>query len=392
MKRRTFLSSLGAAALAPNVGIGEPEKSPLDEHRIASVGFRKVKTPWPRLVGKNARLGVHGRGPSPSVVILKTDQGAMGWGLGGPQKRIEAMRARLVGSKVSALIDPAIGIRADELRGLDIALHDLAGVIFGVPVWKMLGGGEKPKLTKIYSGMIYFDDLEPEDKPAGIGKLLENCRRDRDYGYRQLKVKIGRGNRWMKPEAGLKRDIEVVKAIAKDVPDCAILVDGNNGFNADSFIRFLDGIDGTPLFWIEEPFHETLADWRKLAKWARGNGYEKTLLADGEATPDKEVLDQLGREKILQVRLEDIMGLGFTPWRKWMPELAAQGVQASPHTWGCSLKTVYTAHLVGAFGNAPTVEGVTSGDKDVDFGENRIAGGQFVPSSGPGFGMRIRGM
>lgn len=43
-------------------------------------------------------------------------------------------------------------------------------------------------------------------------------------------------------------------------------------------------------------------------------------------------------------------------------------------------------------GNAPTVEGVTSSDVDVDFGENKIVDGQFVPSSEAGFGMRIRGV
>ena len=389
VRRRTFLSTLGMAAFGAGAADGAAGDSVLWEHRIAALEFRKVRLPWPRLVGKNARLGVHGRGPEPEVLILKTDQGAGGWGMAGDRRQVEAMRERLLGSRVSELIDPASGIRAPELRPLDIALHDLAGVILGVPVWKMLGAGDQPQLTKLYSGMIYFDDLEPEDKPAGIAKVLENARWDRDHGYRQLKVKIGRGNRWMEPAQGLRRDIEVVNAVAREVPDCEVLVDGNNGFTADTFIRFLKGIDGVPLFWIEEPFHETVDDWRRLAAWTRSNGYGKTLLADGEADPDQAVLDQLGREKVLQVRLEDILGLGFTAWRKWMPELAAQGIQASPHTWGCSLKTVYTAHLVGGLGNAPTIEGVTSGGQDVDFEENKIINGRFVPSPKPGFGVNL---
>jgi len=38
----------------------------------------------------------------------------------------------------------------------------------------------------------------------------------------------------------------------KNFPDCDILVDGNNGFTADEFIKYLKGIEGIRLFWIEE--------------------------------------------------------------------------------------------------------------------------------------------
>ena len=68
------------------------------------------------------------------------------------------------------------------------------------------------------TGMIYFDDLDPIDNPAGIDKVLENCRWDYGYGYRQFKVKIGRGNKWMPAKAGLERDIDVVNAIHKAFP------------------------------------------------------------------------------------------------------------------------------------------------------------------------------
>ena len=153
--------------------------------------------------------------------------------------------------------------------------------------------------------MIYFDDLDPEEQPAGIDKVLENCRWDYDYGYRQFKVKIGRGNKWMSARAGLKRDIDVVNAIGKAFPDVEMLVDGNNGFTVETMIGFL------------------------------------------------------------------------------------QGIGVSPHTWGTALKTVYTAHFVGAYDNAPTIEGVTTQGGDVDFGENRIIDAQFHPSNQPGFGLSL---
>jgi L-alanine-DL-glutamate epimerase-like enolase superfamily enzyme len=252
-------------------------------------------------------------------------------------------------------------------------------------------GADKPRLFPVYSGMIYFDDLEPKDKPAGIDQVLKNCAADRDLGYRQLKVKIGRGNRWMSKEDGLKRDIEVVREIAKAFPDCELLVDGNDGFTPQSIIAFLRGIEGIPLFWIEEPFVETDAAWREVRAWTQANGYGKTLLADGEQHNDIPVLEKLEADGILNVRLLDIVGHGFTRWRELMPRLEKTGTLASPHAWGSGLKTVYAAHLLAGLGNGASVEGVSCGHEHVDFGENVIRDAEMRVSSKPGFGLTLRG-
>ena len=391
MDRRTFLSRTGFAAAATALPrFAHAAESPLSEHCIDRVEFRTVSVPWPRQVGRNSRGGIHGHGPKKlRVCVLHTNRGATGWGqtqgkTGSPEQLQELLR----GKPIAELIDPATGIRSEEYHAIDIPLHDLAGVILGQPVWAMTGA-EKPHLTSVYSGMIYFDDLDPADSPAGIDKVLENCRWDYDYGYRQFKVKIGRGNKWMPAREGLQRDIDVVNAIHKAFPEVDILVDGNNGFTVDTMISFLKGISDVPLFWIEEPFHETVANWTRLRDYLVANGRQGTLRADGEAKPDFPVLEELQKDHTLNVRLEDICGHGFTKWRRQMPRLTKQGIGVSPHTWGTALKTVYTAHFVGAYGNAPTVEGVTTKGGDVDFGENRIVDAQFHPSSQPGFGLSL---
>lgn len=389
MNRRRFLHTT-TAATASAAWSSSARGTPLAGHKITSVESARVRQPWPRLVGKNSRLDVHGRGWDAGVLVLRTDQGACGWGMlrGGP-KEAKACKERIEGKDVSDLISPATGILDPALAPCDVALHDLAGVILGQPVWKMLGGTE-PAANHVYSGMIYFDDLEPPDKPAGLDKVLENCRWDRDHGYRQLKVKIGRGSKWMPAARGLRRDVEVVRAIHAAFPDCELLVDANDGFSAETTIEFLKAIEGIPLFWIEEPFRETLADWRKLAAWTRSNGREKTYLADGEAAPDFKVLEALESEGTLNMRLNDVVDYGFTAWRKLMPDLVKRRVAASPHAWGNALKTIYVAHMAAGLGNTPTIEGVTCGDDDVDYGDNRIVDGRFRPSSKPGFGLGLK--
>ncbi|HUF61143.1 MAG TPA: enolase C-terminal domain-like protein [Verrucomicrobiales bacterium] len=392
--RRTLLRrgawAAGAAALGAPAPSSRAEDSPLASHRIAALEFRTVRIPWPRQVGRNAMLGIHGRGPSPEVAVLRSDQGALGWGhLQSDRKSAEALRDLLAGKSIAELIDPAAGILDRRLHPVDVPLHDLAAGILGVPVWHMLGGRDALDHPKVYSGMIYFDDLDPAEEPGGIDKVLENCRWDHEYGYRQLKIKIGRGNKWMPTSEGLQRDIDVVRAIHGAFPDCELLVDGNNGFTVETFVRFLEGIEGIPLFWIEEPFHETIAEWTVLRNWLVTHGREKAYRADGEAAPDVPVLEALEKDHTLNLRLTDICGLGFTEWRRLMPKLIAGGIAASPHTWGSALKTVYTAHLAAALGNTPTVEGVTTAGGDVDFEENRIVEARFQPSSKPGFGLGL---
>lgn len=390
-RRREFLFTTVAASVSSAFGEA-PLAPPLREHRLDLVEFPVVSLKWPRHVGRNSRKGHHGHGPQKvTVVKLTTNQGAIGWGqIQGTPARAAEVGQGFIGKRISELISPVKGILDEELDLLDVALHDLAGVILGQPVWKMMNPWrEKPFLTNLYSGMIYFDDLDPEDSPAGIDKVLENCQWDIDYGYRQLKVKIGRGGRWMEKQAGLKRDIEVVRAIGDAFPDVDILVDGNDAFTLPEIIAFCEGIGDVPLFWIEEPFRETVADWTKLSKWLKANGRERTLCADGEARPDFKVLEDLATAGVLDVRLEDICSHEFTPWRRQMPGLIKAGVQISPHTWGSALKSVYVAHFVGAWGHSPTIEGVTTKGGNVDFGENRIVEGQLVPSSQPGFGLQL---
>ncbi len=392
--RRQFIrdTTALAAAVAGARGRQIPFAAPpsaLAEHTLAAIDTIRVPLRFPRPVGKNAVSGTHGAGPNNQCRVLRTDQGAVGWGMSYlTDAQIEnGYTDRFIGRRVGDLIDPATGV-SEELRFMDFPLHDLAGVILGQPVHELLGSRGETR-QRVYSGMIYFDDLEPPNNPRGIEQVLENCRQDRDLGYRQLKVKIGRGNRWMKPpEVGLQRDIDVTRAIAENFPDIEILVDGNNGFTLDQFLRYLDGIGDVPLFWIEEPFPEEREPLQAVRDWLDGSG-KQTLIAEGEAGFDKSMLLELANDGLVDVFLPDLAGLGFSNWRRLMPELIAQDVATSPHTWGSKLKTCYTAHLAAGMGNVVTVEGVSATSDRVDFSVYPIEDGWISVPDAPGFGLPL---
>src|SRR5688572_20178214 len=108
--------------------------SELENHHISRIEAGQLESRYPRTVGKNARLGSHGSGMTSPMAVVHTDQGAMGWGL----LRGDADLSQLIGRRVTDLFDPATGVLVDEALPLDFALHDLAGVILGKPVYAML--------------------------------------------------------------------------------------------------------------------------------------------------------------------------------------------------------------------------------------------------------------
>jgi len=341
-------------------------------------------------VGKNARIGIHGQFKKANIVKLFTDQGAMGWGMGSYRESdIEVLKESVLGKTLDQLIIPSEGLVQEVNRAFDLALHDLAGIVLDQPVYQLLGAaGQKEK--EVYSGMIYFDELEPEENPAGIEKVMENCRWDYEYGYRQLKVKIGRSGRWYPHDEGLTMDIRIVKMIYEEFGDeVDILVDANDMYSLQDTIDFLKGVEGVPIYWMEEPFPENQEDGRKLKDWMMENGREDTYYADGERQPDFEVCMQLARENKLDVYLPDVVGFGFTPWRKLMPSLIELNMVTSPHAWGALMKTHCAAHISAGLGNVCTIEGVTCLSEEIDFGDYKIVDGKLQVSEKPGFGMKL---
>lgn len=356
----------------------------LSGHRLAAVEFAEISTRYPRVIGRNARLGSHGSGPTAPIAIIRTDGGVTGWGL---SKRDPGAAEALVGTPLDELFDPATGITDERAIALDFALHDLAGHVLGVPVYELLGDHGGTSIT-CYDGAIYLDDLDPEDAPRGIDAAIANCTNDYALGFRAFKLKIGRGHRWMPPEDGLRRDIEVTRAVRAAFPDCRILVDANNGYTVAGFCEYLSAVLDCELFWVEEPFQESREDLQQLREFL-GKQDSTTLIADGEADPDEPFLLQLSEEGLLDVLLMDVVSYGLTPWRRIMPRLVELGVHASPHAWGLPLKTLYAAQMAAGLGNVITVEGVPGSTLGVDTTGYRLDEGVLHVPSTPGFGIPL---
>lgn len=381
---------------AQKMVLSKGEVAKLGKAQITGVDYRKTKLNFPRLVGYNSKKGPHGYGPRVNFFVLRSENlkgiGAIDVRKKVTPENLKSFQSLLVGKKLLDLLDPETFLVKREYRDVDVAIYDLVGVVLNKPFHKLFG---KPAATKIhaYSGMIYFDELYFEDgkcltKEEGIQAILNNCQYDYDFGYRQFKVKIGRGKQWMSHDEGLARDIAVIRAIHEKFPDCDIMVDPNNAYSVQDCIDLINGIKPAKLYWLEEPFDENEAQYAELAAWKKVNAPE-VITIDGEFQPKRELCMKLGKEGLLDAYCEDVLDNGFTTWIELLPKLKAMGMQASPHAWGTAPKTIYAAYLGMAFGGIDTVEGVTCFTDDIELNYT-IKDGYFIPSDKPGFGMILK--
>jgi L-alanine-DL-glutamate epimerase-like enolase superfamily enzyme len=287
-----------------------------------------------------------------------------------------------VGRNLAELIDPDRGVIEPAAEFLDYPLHDLAARILEVPVYAMLGSAGTPKV-RCYSGGIYFDDL---DAAEGIEVIRANLHQDHGLGFRDFKLKLGRGYRWMDPRAGLERDIEVTRLARELYPDAEILVDPNDGYTVNTLTAYLEAVGDCRLYWIEEPFAERWEDFRFLRELLGTSGPK---IADGEFDPDEEHIVRLAQEGLLDIALMDVTGHGLTAWRRTMPRLVGASTEASPHAWGLPLKTLYAAHLAAGLGNIPIVEGVPGHTEGTDGDGYLLEDGYVTLSEQPGFGIKL---
>ncbi len=370
----------------------------LAAHRIVKITARSVRDRFPRSIGPNSRGRPVGRGGSYRVHTITTNKGVEGWAM--CHLTEEAVR-RFVGMRVGDLFDISTGA-TEEAGALGRALHDLAGNILGLPVWKMIGAAG-PKETLLYSGAIYMEDVWPPDSPRGIPAVLAACQQDYDVGYRAFKLKIGRGFKWMPRKDGLRRDIEVTHKVKERFPDCRILVDANDAFTVDEAIEYVRSVADCDLYWIEEPFEEDY-DGLKRLKDAMAKFGCRAMIADGErrkrqADPltkhggyVEEFTDRLyslAEAKLVDVFVLDLGIVGFTRWRRLMPELVRAGIKASPHLWMWTPRTYYCAQLAAGVDNVCIIEGIPGQAPGIDYSAYKITDGNLVVPETSGFGLKL---
>ena len=354
------------------------------ENRINRVRrFTVTSRRW-KVVGKNSHLDVHGDTATDTLLIIDTTSGLQGFGWANAS---ETEAVELLNKDPLNFFHPAQGVVSPLGRG-DAPLWDLAGKILGEPAWRLLGG-YGPEWVPVYDGSIYFSDLQPEYAERGISRILEEVDHSLERGHRAFKIKVGRGFKWMEPEVGLARDIEVVRAIRAHVdPDVKLMVDSNNGYDLDTTKRFLEEAD-VEFFFVEEMFPESVEEDLELKRWIQARGWE-TLVADGESARDIEHFTPYIAQAAFDVLQGDIRRFGFTELRDLARLAAPAGIGLAPHNWGSYLGLYMQAVLGRGIPNFVMAEQDPAQTELFDASGFELREGRMRVPDTPGCGLALR--
>jgi L-alanine-DL-glutamate epimerase-like enolase superfamily enzyme len=350
MNRRTFLlcASAGAAALT---GSSQPV---IRKARVSLLTGR-----FQKVVAMNA-YDKAPKGPTyqHGLIRLETDQGVEGVGAGTYQLDLNAYADALqflVGKSPLDLYEmkdgrvvraiPAFAAHQRKYQYLDGPLFDLIGKLTKKPAWSLLGPSVRNEVD-CYDGTLYFSDVMLPDR--GVAAVADECKESVDSGFGAVKLKAGRGSKWMERKAGDERDIAVIHAARKAVgPKTLVMVDPNFGYQGlfDAAWRMLEETREDRLYWVEQPFRDSVDEYTRLKdKIATAN--MKTLIADGESFEHPEQFDKYVKPR----RLMDVLQLdsrrsGFLAGREAAALAESVGAVSIPHNWASQIGHMMALHM-----------------------------------------------
>lgn len=165
------------------------------------------------------------------------------------------------------------GIAAYAIAGIEMALLDLKGKVFDVPVVELLGGRSREAAPVI--GYLFID--EPE----------ANAQKAADFvaaGHTELKLKVGRD---------LGQDYDTIAAIRDRVgSDVKLRIDANMAWSVPAAIKWIRALEGFDLQYVEQPVPDF--DLAGMATVRRAVGVP--IAADEACTTLRSVLELIKAE------------------------------------------------------------------------------------------------
>lgn len=217
------------------------------------------------------------------------------------------------------------------ISAIDIALWDIAGKAYGVPVYRLLGGAFRTRVQAYATG---FYRISGQGESARLG---DEAIAHFEAGFRAMKVKLG---------YGLADDVAVMAAVARslDTRPVTLMVDTNHAYGVGDAVRLGQALAPYDLRWYEEPVApEHIAGYREVRSRVSmpiaGGENEHTLYG---------FRDFLGAGAV-DIAQPDIGSVGgFTACRHVIALAQSHGVQVNPHVWGSAIAQAASLQLIAA--------------------------------------------
>ena len=365
--RRRFISGTTATTMA----LGAAGASP--RSKITGIALSTIRGDFHKFVAMNSQDNEpKGTSYTNTLVRISTDAGIEGVGVMGytlPDARFLADVKRLVGQDPESVYefhDGQIASRAPAFKDLlvkykhlDGPLCDLIGKLRGVPCWQLFGESVRDRV-EVYDGTLYFSDLWFHER--GVQPVIDEAKEAMSSGYLGIKLKIGRGSKWMDRDSGLQRDIEIVRAVRSAIGmEAKLLVDANNGYLNDfeAAWTFLEQTKEQRVDWLEEAFPEDKDLYRKLRGRMKDAGI-KTPIADGEnmrsAAQFREYIEP---ERLFDVAKTQKNIIGAEDDRSTCPALTVRGYEFKDGYYTVSNEPGLGVEVNQEFFEAPDFPGQT---------------------------------
>ena len=263
--RRGFVYLVGSAGLALAVASRSSYGKSTGTRAMKITGIRTYKFSVP--TGQEIRDPKTGElisSKSKPWLFLKimTDSGITGWGEGSGEWLVSSVEATL--QEWSTLLvgqDPLGVVRLTEdiqnripwkggpvfgtaIAAINIALYDIAGKAWGVPVHTLLGGRRRDRVRVYGHGSLF-------DTPA---RAVEEARRVAALGYAAIKGVPLESRTWPMDESAVAHSVSCVEAIRRALgPHFDILLDTHGSPSPELSIDFARRVAPYRPLFLEEP-------------------------------------------------------------------------------------------------------------------------------------------
>ena len=242
------------------------------------------------------------------VVEIHTDTGAVGYGEAPPTGVITGdTTGAIIGAIQDHIAKNIIGKDVDEFETLcqtvqktlvhnssakaavDMALWDLYGQLYNIPVYKLMGGARKQIVTDL--------TISVNDPDVMVRDALEAL----DRGYDCLKMKVG-----VSPELDVARLSAVRQAVGDDI---TIRIDANQAWTPKQAVKILNSMQekGLNIELVEQPV--AARDFEGL-KYVTERSYVPVLADESVFSPeDAMTIMKMGAADLINIKLMKCGGL-----------------------------------------------------------------------------------
>ncbi len=264
---------------------------------------------------------------------------------------------------------------------IDQALWDIRAKRDNLPMYQVLGGTRRP--IKAYLSDVFFQN------GTSIDEILDCSEKTVDrYGYRAIKVRIGRG---------VEDSVERVRRTRERFGDSfGIAADANQTWELTTAVRAAEALERFNLLWLEEPIRPHAGVYRPHAGHD-ANG-DTGVLASQTSVPIavgenhvtlSECADLVERAAINYMQFDATLNGGVTEWLRVADLCQRSGIRMAPH----SAPHIH-AHLASAMPHGEWIESYECERKKPAWphlfeGFPPVVDGAITPSDEPGWGFSI---